>query len=56
MLDLAQIAHDTGTALADADQHGAAAAATFLRVQMPAILAALRQAQRAAPATLEDHG
>lgn len=50
MLDLAQIARDAGTALADADQRGAAVAATFLRTRLPAIMAALRQGQRAAPA------
>ncbi len=56
MLDLAQLARDTGLALADADQRGAAGAATFLRTQMPAILAALRQGQREAPADCRECG
>lgn len=43
-LDLAQLARDTGAAIADADQHGAAVAASFLRLQMPAVHHALRHA------------
>lgn len=43
MPDLAQIARESGAAQADADAHGAAMAAAFLRRRIPELIRAARR-------------